>query len=157
MFDVWNTEFSISKNLSLWYETHPMWVDTLDWYLGSLAINLNAYRSQKGNYDHWAYMFCTSYQWIVSAPNLPFFKLPWLTGLVLIHISLLLCHLCHATVCRTLNGRYSPAQLCRGTPEGGFLVSLAWQPSRWFSVSSLFLVLPWTSLPYNMSWPHPPQ
>lgn len=151
MFDDWNTEFPISKHLSLWYETHTMWVDSLDWYLESLTINSNAYRSQKGNYDHWAHMFCTSYQLIVSTPNLPLFKLPWLTGLVLIHISLLLCHLCQAAVCRTLRGRHSPAQLVRGIPVGDFLVSLAGNPTDDFLFPALFLVLRWTSLPYNMS------
>lgn len=150
MLDGWNTDSPISKNLSLWYETHTMWVDPLDWYLGSLTINSKAYRGQKGNYDHWAHMLCTSYQHIVLTPNLLFLKLPWLTGLVLIHISLLLCHLHPAALCRTLSGRHSPTQLFRDIPEGGFLVSLAGNPTNDFLFPALFLVFHWTSLPYNM-------
>lgn len=150
MFDDWNTELSISKNLPLWYETHPMWADTLDGYLGSLTISPNVHRSQKRNYDHCIRVLC-KYQCIVSAPSPPFFKLPWLTGLLLIHVSLLHCHLCQAAVCRALNGRYSPAQLFCGTPEVSFIVSLAGNPVDDFLFPALFLVLRWTFLPYNMS------
>lgn len=53
------------KSLSLWYETHAMSVACC-WYLGSLALNSNAYMSQKGNYDQLEYMFCASYQFIAS-------------------------------------------------------------------------------------------
>lgn len=72
MFTNWVSESPISKSLSVWHETHTLWDAT---YFGILAINSNASRNHRRDYDRLEYMVCAHYQCIYISALHPSFVL----------------------------------------------------------------------------------